>query len=177
MAIDEAMPAGERAGQRGGRPAGFKPCAIQSNAVAALVPAKQAARDQFAAPEFVSQQVRDNFLNILASSGDPAVAAEQTGLRLELLFRLRAEDADFAARWHAAISFAWEMVEHRLLAQLLDRKAALDSKLALTALARRDQGTARVSGRPLESASVARLRAELQALTGPDDQGSAETAA
>lgn len=136
-------------------------------AVALLVPAPKMAARKPAAAGKGTQAARRAFLDALALCGDPAVAAERAGLRLMVLIQLRARDAQFAARWQAAIDFAWERVEHRLLAQLLDSGAAFDSKLALAAMARRDQGAPRGQVRPVDSAAVARVRAELRALTEP----------
>lgn len=114
-----------------------------------------------------SRKARQLFLDHLIRSGDPALAAAETGLGLLPFFKLRAADADFAADWQAAIGFAWERVEHRVLAGLLAQDGGLDIKLALAIMARRDAGNARVQARRVDSASVARVRAELRALAGP----------
>jgi hypothetical protein len=171
MAIDAALKTGHDKGRRNGRAVAFKPCDVTGNAVALLVPVEKPearkTRSEAQSPAALTAEARRKFLEVLAICGDPVVAADKFGLDLVRLMRLRAGNADFSAAWHAAIGFAWELVEHRLLAQLLDTSAAMDSKLALTALARRDQGTARVVGRSVDSASVARLRAELRSLTGP----------
>ncbi len=115
------------------------------------------------------------FLDALARSGDPAVAAAQLGISLFEACRLRDADADFAAQWQEAIAMAWERVESRLLSVLLSEAEAKDgkadalrdSKLALAILARREQGLIRAggsAGRPVDGAHVAQIRAELRAL-------------
>jgi hypothetical protein len=136
-------------------------------AVPLLVPARKMATRKPAVAGKGTPMARRAFLDALALCGDPAVAAERAGLRLMALVQLRARDAQFAARWRAAIDFAWERVEHRLLAQLLDSGAAFDSKVALAAMARRDQGSPRGQAPTVDSAAVARVRAELRALTEP----------
>lgn len=124
----------------------------------------------------IGRQAQQEFLDALILCGDPALAARPLGLSLVRLLRQRERDAAFARQWQAAIAFAWERVEHRLLAQLLEGSAGFDGKLALAAMARRDQGAARVPTRPVEGEAVARLRAELRALAGPDAEGSAHNA-
>lgn len=132
---------------------------------------------------FANRLAREQFLDLLTRAGDPAVAADALGLSLVQLFRLRDADPSFAAEWQAAVGYAWERVESRVLAELLarveppadgavGRKAAgslsglLDSRLALAVLARREKPVTRLHGKPVESASVARLRAELRELAG-----------
>ncbi|MBU6165059.1 MAG: hypothetical protein KGQ52_02880 [Alphaproteobacteria bacterium] len=118
------------------------------------------------------------FLDALARSGDPAVAARGLGISVFDAYRVRDADAEFAAQWQDAITIAWERVENRLLSELLSEADAgegktsnlRDSKLALAILARRDAGTTRAggsAGRPVDGAHVARLRAELRALADP----------
>ena len=97
------------------------------------------------------------FLELLARHGDPAVAADQLCLPLVVLFRHRDADPAFAAEWLAAVNYAWERVESRVLAALLSdttqptgevgkpaRKAVvgsgmIDARLALATVARRDK--------------------------------------
>lgn len=116
------------------------------------------------------------FLELLARRGDPAMAADELGLPLFVLFRHRDANPTFAAEWAAAVGYAWERVESRVLAELLNRtdgeadpkaKGAaglIDSRLALAIVNRRDKPVTQVGSRALDGASVARLRAELQAL-------------
>lgn len=156
-----------------GRPHGSNACAAVGHAVALLVPPaklpQSRPRAKLGGKLGLTRKARQDFLDGLARTGDPAGVAKDMKLSLVGLFQLRARDADFAAGWQAAIDFAWEQVELRVLAQLLDKaNDALDSKLALAIIARREQGQARVQGRRVDSAAVARLRAELRALTGPD---------
>ena len=128
---------------------------------------------------FGTRRARLDFLDALARTGDPAVAAAGLGISVFDAYRVRDGDADFAAQWHAAIAIAWERVENRLLSELLAEAQATDgktgglrdSKLALAILARREPALTRASGsgpgRPVDSAHVARLRAELRALADP----------
>ena len=127
-----------------------------------------------------NRRARLAFLDQLCRTGDPALAADALGLSLTQLFRMRETDAEFAAQWQAALGFAWERVEHRVLATLLaeveaagdgadgrsgKRSGLLDSRLVLAILSRRDAAV-RVTGRPVDAPHVARLRAELRALAG-----------
>lgn len=129
---------------------------------------------------FGTRRARLAFLDALARSGDPAVAAATLGISLFDAYRVRDADAMLAAQWHAAIAIAWERVENRLLSELLveadaaDGKSGTlrDSKLAMHILGRRDAATPRTSGagpagRPVDSAHVARLRDELRRLAEP----------
>jgi hypothetical protein len=174
MALDAAIRSGRRRNA-----VAFQPCGIRNNDVALFVPAKapmpgsekagpRQSRNRAHASVIVSRKARQDFLDALMLCGDPALCADRLGLSLVRLVRLRAEDTEFVRQWQAAMAFAWERVEHRLLAQLLDSTAPIDSKLALAAIGRRDPGAARVQGGPVDSASVARVRAELRALTGFD---------
>lgn len=128
---------------------------------------------------FGSRRARLDFLDALARTGDPAMAAAGMGISVFDAYRMRDSDAKFAANWHAAIAIAWERVENRLLSELLAEAQASDgktgglrdSKLALAILARREPSVTRAggsaAGRPVDSAHVARLRAELRALADP----------
>ena len=134
-----------------------------------------------------SRKDRMAFLELLARHGDPAVAADQLGLPLFVLFRHRDADPAFAAEWLAAVNYAWERVESRVLAALLSdatdegdkpaRKTAvgsgmIDTRLALAIVARRDKPvTHKGAVRPHDGAAAARLRAELRALAGLTDAG------
>lgn len=153
---------------------------------------------------------RRQFLDELARSGDPEQAARTLNVSLVEAFRLRDADPAFGAQWQAAVGFAWELLEMRLLAELLSAQASgngcaspeeprpacpdgetvppaptanqqrrpkakgggrlldrLDSRLTMAILNRRDPPASR-SGPPrgpaLDSAAVARLRAELRDL-------------
>jgi hypothetical protein len=121
---------------------------------------------------------RAAFLEQLARAGDPALAADRLGLPLMLLYSHRDADPVFAAEWQAAMGYAWEQVESRVLAALLKRleqettepagagrSGLLDSRLALAIVTGRDKPLTRAGGRPVDGPSVARLRAELRALS------------
>lgn len=133
-----------------------------------------------------SRKDRLAFLELLARHGDPAVAADQMGLPLFVLFRHRDTDPAFAAEWLAAVNYAWERVESRVLAALLadladteagDGKPAtkqvgsgagrIDTRLALAIVGRRDKPVTHTgSARAADGTAAARLRAELRALAG-----------
>ena len=68
------------------------------------------------------------FLEQLSRCGDPAVAADQLGLPVYELFRYRDADPAFAAEWLAAVNYAWERVESRVLAALLGQFADGDAQ-------------------------------------------------
>lgn len=134
-----------------------------------------------------SRRDRMAFVELLARHGDPAVAADQLGLPLFMLFRQRDADPSFAAEWLAAVNYAWERVESRVLAALLEdtddaaepapksatgsgktaRTSQIDIRLALAIVNRRDKPVTRSgSARPVDGAGAAQLRAELRALAG-----------
>jgi hypothetical protein len=120
------------------------------------------------------------FLDLLARHGDPALAAAHIGLPLLQLYRYRDADPAFAAEWQTALSYAWERVESGVLAALLaqlhaapaqdgkpePRGGLIDSRLVLAILNGRDRPVTRAGGRPVDSSAVARLRAEIRALSG-----------
>ena len=123
------------------------------------------------------------FLEQLSRCGDPAVAADQLGLPLFEAFRYRDADPAFAADWLAAVNYAWERVESRVLAALLGQFAdgetpasvgpgagQIDTRLALAIVGRRDKPVTHTGGRVADGAGAARLRAELRALAGPTDR-------
>jgi hypothetical protein len=121
-----------------------------------------------------SRKDRMAFLELLARHGDPAVAADQLGLPLFVLFRHRDADPAFAAEWLAAVNYAWERVESRVLAallgQLADKDGKIDTRLALAIVGRRDKPvTHKGATKPYDGAGAARLRAELRALAGLND--------
>jgi hypothetical protein len=120
---------------------------------------------------------RAAFLELLARVGDPALAADRLGLPLMLLYSHRDADPVFAAEWQAAMGYAWEQVESRVLAALLKRLeqetmepasgtkgGLLDSRLALAIVTGRDRPVTRAGVRPVDGPSVAKLRAELREL-------------
>jgi hypothetical protein len=118
-----------------------------------------------------SRKDRAAFLEKLARQGDPAVAADELGLPLFVLYRHRDADPVFAAEWLAAVNYAWERVESRVLAALLGQLADnLDTRLALAIVGRRDKTVAhKGTAKPYDGAGAARLRAELRALAGLTD--------
>ncbi|MCU0891081.1 MAG: hypothetical protein MUE77_04895 [Sandarakinorhabdus sp.] len=128
---------------------------------------------------------RAAFLDALARTGDPGQAAQQAGLPLLQLYRHRDADPVFAADWQAALGYAWEQVETRVLAALLQRlqqeatdpavgakSGLLDSRLVLAIVTGRDKPVTRSGAQPVDGPSVARLRAELRALADRQIQNS-----
>ena len=116
-----------------------------------------------------SRRNRAAFLELLARRGDPAVAADELGLPLLVLLRHRDTDPAFAADWQAAVNYAWELLESRVLAGLISQSntdGALDTRLALAIVGRRDKTVHTGPARPVDGAGVARLRAELRQLAG-----------
>ncbi len=178
--MDKPLPTGDR----------FSDARADALSVARRRPRTRASRRLFG-----SRQARHDFLDALAGCGDPALVAAQRKLSLCALYRLRAEDGEFAARWDAAIAIAWEQVENRLLARLLasddvpaaetPAKAgkaggaggvgAIDTRLALAILGPRLAAASREAQRAAdraadpvpESRHVERLRAELMAIELP----------
>ncbi len=119
-----------------------------------------------------SRKNRLAFLELLARHGDPAVAADALGLPLLVLLRHRDADPAFAADWQAAVNYAWELLESRMLAAMLNQSAEggngqIDTRLALAIVGRREKPVQTVKARPVDGPSVARLRAELRALAEP----------
>jgi hypothetical protein len=123
---------------------------------------------------------RRTFVEILAETGDPAVASHAVGRTIVEAFRLRDNATEFAAAWQRALGIAWERVEMRLLAGLLAGDGAtddkpgklIDSRMALAMLQRREAAKAvHSAAAPLDDAQVMRLRSEIRALaaTLPDD--------
>ena len=123
------------------------------------------------------RKARAVFLDALTETGDPGQSARQAGLPLLQLYRHRDADPAFAADWQAALGYAWEQVETRVLAALLQRlqqevaepavgakSGFLDSRLVLAIVTGREKSVTRAGMRPVDGPAVARLRAELRAL-------------
>jgi hypothetical protein len=117
-----------------------------------------------------SRKNRAAFLELLARHGDPAVAADALDLPLLVLLRHRDADPAFAADWLAAVNYAWELLESRVLAGLIAQSSTdgntMDTRLALAIVGRRDKPVQSWQARPVDGAAVARLRAELRRLAG-----------
>lgn len=114
-----------------------------------------------------SAKNRSAFLEQLARLGDPERAADALGLPLLVLLRQRDADPGFAAEWAAAVHYAWELLESRMLGTLMTQSAdAVDTRLALAIVNRRGKPALTAKSRPADSAAVARLRAELRSMAG-----------
>ncbi len=116
-------------------------------------------------------QARDRrrFIATLAETGNPAVAAEAIGQTLSAAYAMRERSPVLAAEWRQALGVAWEQVEMRLLATLLEGDAAdIDPKMALEMLKRRPAAPARPL-LTLDPAKVAKVRDEIRALAAPKE--------
>lgn len=104
------------------------------------------------------------FIATLAETGNPATAAAVIGQTLADAYAMRERWPLLADEWRQALGVAWEQVEMRLLATLLEGAAGeIDAKVALEMLKRRPPAVAR----PLvtiDAAKLARVRADIRAL-------------
>ncbi len=109
---------------------------------------------------------RKRFIATLAETGNPATAAQAIGQTLAAAYDMRERWPLLADEWRRALGVAWEQVEMRLLATLLEGEAEdIDAKVALEMLKRRPMAMAR----PLvtiDAAKMARARDQIRALTG-----------
>ncbi len=112
---------------------------------------------------------RKAFLDRLAESGSPKLAAASIGLTLREAYQLKAADGQFARCWEQAVAMAWEQVEAAVLEQLLAPEPGekpgrlFDSRLVLAVMQRR-QPPVQQHGTLIEARGVERLRAEIRAL-------------
>ena len=91
----------------------------------------------YQAPTWRAEE-RRRFVDVLVETGNPAVAAAAIGQSLASAYAMRDRSAAFAGQWQRALGVAWEQVENRVLANLLDGAAAgIDAKVALEMLKRR----------------------------------------
>ncbi len=139
-----------------------------------------------------SPERQQRFLDHLALHGNVSAAARSAGMTKQSAYWLRrqAHSVDFAAAWDAALADRGRLIEDLAMDRLLDgeeevieregvvvavRRRPADVRLLLYHLKRLDrQRTDALKPRiPPDSASVAKLRAELRALAampqGPDD--------
>lgn len=127
------------------------------------------------------------FCAALAELGDPVLAAARIGRTVVSAFAMRDADGAFRSEWERAIAIAWEMVELRLLGQLLAREpqglaedapaaerrqaekalagtqklifGLLEGRLAATmAKPDRPMGVTRVHGKPVDNPMMLSLR-------------------
>jgi hypothetical protein len=110
---------------------------------------------------------RHRFITILTETGSPATAAAAIGKSLAAVYAMRDRSPTLANEWRRALGIAWEQVEMRLLATLLDGDAGdVDPKVALEMLKRRPAA----SSRPLvtiNAAKMAEVRNDIRALASP----------
>lgn len=113
------------------------------------------------------------FVETLATTGDPARAAATIGRSLEAAYRRRETCPELAADWQRAMAMAWEQVEARVLAGLLtacgeEGVKLLESRVALAFVQRRGAPAGRAAEkRRADPRKVSALRAELLRLAGP----------
>lgn len=111
---------------------------------------------------------RQRFIATLMETGNPAVAADAIGQTLASAFRMRERCPVLEAEWRQALGIAWEQVEMRVLANLLEGHAsAIDTKSALEMLKRRTPAPTRATV-TIDAAKITRIRNEIRALAGPD---------
>lgn len=114
-------------------------------------------------------RVRDRrlFIDTLAETGNPATAAAAIGQTLAAAYAMRERWPQLANEWQQALGVAWEQVEMRMLATLLEGAAGdIDPKLALEMLKRRPKAAATTPMVTIDAGRVARVRSEIRALAG-----------
>jgi hypothetical protein len=112
------------------------------------------------------------FIDTLAETGNPATAAAAIGRTLAEAYAMRERWPQLANEWHQALGVAWEQVEMRMLATLLEGAAGdIDPKVALEMLKRRPKSETVFRGGLVttDAAKVARVRGEIRALVAPPE--------
>ena len=119
-----------------------------------------------------SVRERQTFIAMLIETGNPAVAADAIGHTLASAYRMRGRCPLLETEWRQALGIAWEQVEMRVLANLLEGHAsAIDTKSALEMLKRRTPVPTRPPNRPIvtiDAAKITRIRSEIRALAGAE---------
>jgi hypothetical protein len=111
---------------------------------------------------------RQTFIDTLTETGNPAVAAAAIGQSLAAAYAMRERWPALAEDWRRALGVAWEQVEMRVLATLLDGAAAdIDAKVALEMLKRRPAAQARATV-TIDALKIARVRNDIRALPQAD---------
>jgi hypothetical protein len=109
---------------------------------------------------------RQRFIATLIETGNPAVAADAIGQTLASAYRMRERCPVLEVEWRQALGIAWEQVEMRVLANLLEGHAsAIDTKSALEMLKRRTPAPARPVV-TIDAAKITKIRSEIRALAG-----------
>lgn len=112
---------------------------------------------------------RQLFITVLTETGNPAMAAAAIGQTLAAAYRMRERWPALAEEWRRALGIAWEQVEMRVLAALLDGDAgAIDAKVAMEMLKRRPAAPVRPVV-TIDAAKIARVRSDIKALMAPDE--------
>ncbi|GMM93813.1 hypothetical protein [Qipengyuania sp. MTN3-11] len=116
------------------------------------------------------------FLETLAETSNVSAAAKTAGIEVRTIYRLRRDDAGFAARWQAALAEGYDNLEMELLAHLrggdgheadAGRKGKFDTASALRSLAAHRESVAREKGRRTladEVTTIASINAKIDAL-------------
>ncbi len=116
-----------------------------------------------------SVTTRNRFITVLTQTGDPAKAAAAIGQSLAAVYAMRDRSPVLADAWRRALGIAWEQVEMRVLAALLEGDAGdINPKTALEMLKRRPVAPTR----PLltiDAAKIAAVRDDIRALAKPTD--------
>ena len=111
---------------------------------------------------------RQRFIATLIETGNPATAADAIGQTLASAYQMRERCPTLEAEWHQALGIAWEQVEMRVLANLLDgRASSIDARTALEMLKRRTPAPTRPMV-TIDAARIARIRKEIRALAAPE---------
>lgn len=111
---------------------------------------------------------RQTFIDTLTETGNPAVAAAAIGQSLAAAYAMRERWPALAEDWRRALGVAWEQVEMRVLATLLDGAAAdIDAKVALEMLKRRPVAQVRATV-TIDALKIARVRNDIRALPQGD---------
>lgn len=112
---------------------------------------------------------RQTFVRVLTETGNPAVAAAAIGQSLAAAYAMRERWPALAEDWQRALGVAWEQVEMRVLATLLDGAAGdIDAKVALEMLKRRPAAAAPRAPVTIDALKIAKVRNEIKALPQAD---------
>ena len=107
---------------------------------------------------------RQLFITVLTETGNPSTAAAAIGQSLAAVYAMRDRSPILADEWRRALGIAWEQVEMRMLAMLLD--GDIDPKVALEMLKRRPVAPARPV-MTIDAAKMAEVRNAIRALAPP----------
>ncbi len=127
---------------------------------------------------------RDKFLAALADTSNVTAAAEIADISLGWVYKTRREDADFKARWYAALAEGYDNLEMELLAHLRGSEIGVpaepprkfDTATALRCLTAHRESVARERGRRTladEVATIAAINAKIDTLRQRAKEGEA----